>query len=286
MLKNEIEENAKFKIQNKVNILPDFLHSFFLENNATAFTTKINYLNVLKHFLSYIMNMHHLKSVQEITIYEFENLTLNNVIDYKNGLLKSYSEHTVFTRINSLKGIYKYLYYNNIISKDIMSQIIVNKVTNDKINKNKNIAELLENIQSVEDDFFRIRNLSIVTLIIDTGFSVQNIIELNQSNFKNDRIIYQDGCNIIQYILKPKTIKYLKQYLSSINKSMELNDIPLYLSRLGNRISTGALKNIFTQYGTNISPSDLQRSVHISIGKNLKYTMTVESTDLAEESIE
>lgn len=128
-------------------------------------------------------------------------------------------------------------------------------------------------------NLFRKRNLSIASLIIDTGLSVQDVIKLNICNISDDKIIYIDSSgNIIQYILGQPTITYLKQYMDIIN-SKNMNQ-PLFTSAQKGRISNEVIQNLFRRYSNDgINPSDFQAKPYVKIKDSHNYILTINPRD-------
>ncbi len=284
MLKNEIEERSKQKVMHKISEFPKFVREFFINNESITYTTKKNYLVALKHYLVYIKDLYQLEDIKLITSFIFGNLSIENINEYISGLLLTNIENTTNTKINSIKGIYKFLYFNGIIEKDVMSQIIIqNRRTTNSIIKLEQLIFLLNSINNISNDNLRIRNLSIVTLIVDTGLSVQDITELNLSNFCEDKIVYKLNDNIVQYNLKPRTLKYLKEYLEITNRTpVRCSEGPLYLLQQEGRLSIDAIQNIFKKYGQDISASNFQAKVSVRVKETHNYILTVENKNIIE----
>lgn len=279
MIKNEREERAREKVLSLLDNIPKFTHIFFTDNETTTFTTKRNYYIIFYDFLSYIKDLYKISDTKSIPPYVLENLTINNIESYKNILLEKYSPNTVNSKINSIKGIFKFLYHNHAISKNIMSQVIIKDIEIDKTSLGQtDIDHFFQAIASKNDEFIRKRNLSIASLIIDTGLSVQDIIELNICNVSDDKIVYQDsGGNIIQYILGQQTITYLKQYMDIINS--ENANQPLFTSAQKGRISSEVIQNLFRRYSNGINPSDFQAKPYVKIKDSHNYILTINPRD-------
>ncbi|MCR2050391.1 hypothetical protein NSB25_24415 [Acetatifactor muris] len=279
MIQSEKEQRAKEKVLSQINNLPRFSHMFFTENETTTFTTKRNYYIIFYDFLSYIKDIYKISDTKSIPPYVLENLTIDNIESYKNILLEKYSPNTVNSKINSIKGIFKFLYHNHAISKNIMSQVIIKDIEIDKTSIGQtDIDHFFQAIASKNDEFIRKRNLSIASLIIDTGLSVQDIIELNICNVSDDKIIYQDsGGNIIQYILGQQTNTYLKQYMDIIN-SENVNQ-PLFTSAQKGRISSEVIQNLFKRYSNGINPLDFQAKPYVKIKDSHNYILTINPKD-------
>lgn len=279
MLQSEREQLAKEKVLSLINNIPQFTHIFFTSNKSTTFTTKRNYYIVFYDFLNYIKDIYNISDTKSIPPYVLENLTLDNVESYRNLLLEKYNANTVYSKINSIKGIFKFLYYNHAINKNIMSQVINNDVEREKTSTNQeDINIFFKAISNKNDEFIRKRNLFIASLIIDTGLSVQDIIELNIFNVVDDKIIYRDDSgNIIQYILGQQTITYLKQYMNIIN-SENVNQ-PLFTSAQKGRISSEVIQNLFRRYSNGINPSDFQTKPYVKIKESHNYILTIRPKD-------
>lgn len=279
MTKNEREKYAKEKVLSLINNLPQFTHIFFTGNETTTFTTKRNYYIIFYDFLNYVKDIYKIFDTKSIPPYVLENLTIDNIESYKNILLEKYSPKTVNSKINSIKGIFKFLYHNHAINKNVMSQVIIKDIEMDKTSIGQtDIDHFFQAIASKNDEFIRKRNLSIASLIIDTGLSVQDIIELNICNVSDDKIVYQDSSgNIIQYILGQQTITYLKQYMDIIN-SEDLEQ-PLFTSIQDGRISSEVVQNLFKRYSNGINPSDFQAKPYVKIKDSHNYILSINPRD-------
>ena len=279
MIQSEREQRAKEKVLSLIDNIPQFTHIFFTGNETTTFTTKRNYYIIFYDFLSYIKDIYKISDTKSIPPYVLENLTIDNIESYKNILLEKYSLNTVNSKINSIKGIFKFLYHNHAINKNIMSQVIIKDIEIDKTSISQtDIDHFFQAIASKNDEFLRKRNLSIASLIIDTGLSVQDIIELNICNVSDDKIVYQDSDgNIIQYILGQQTITYLKQYMDIINS--ENANQPLFTSVQKGRISSEVIQNLFRRYSNGINPSDFQAKPYVKIKDSHNYILTINPKD-------
>lgn len=279
MTKSEREERAKEIVLSLIDNIPPFTHIFFTGNESTTFTTKRNYYIIFYDFLNYIKDIYKISDTKSIPPYVLENLTIDNIESYKSILFEKYNANTVNSKINSIKGIFKFLYHNHAISKNIMSQVIIKDIEIDKTSIDQtDIDHFFQAIASKNDEFIRKRNLSIASLIIDTGLSVQDIIELNICNVSDDKIVYQDSSgNIIQYILGQQTITYLKQYMDIIN--IENVNQPLFTSVQKGRISSEVIQNLFKRCSSGINPSDFQAKPYVKIKDSHNYILTINSKD-------
>lgn len=200
------------------------------------------------------------------------------MLEYKVKLQKIYSDSTATTKINSLKGIFKFLFNNNIIEKNIMSQLFIDNQKDEKVLVDKHEIDLLLNsISNIKNEFLRKRNLSIASLIVDTGLSVQDVVELNVSNIVNGQIIYQNNGNLIQYLLNQKTYNYLNQYINMID--IQNINTPLYTTIHNDRITNNAIQNIFRKHNENISPSDFQAKPNVKIKNTHNYVLMIKPTN-------
>lgn len=276
MLKEEIEQRAKEKVLSKICDFPQFTHAFFTKNESVSYTTKRNYCHIFNQFLNYIKKIYSIEDIFQISPNVLENLSLENIYVYRDELLEKYSAKSVNSKLRSISGIFKFLYCNNIINKNIMSQVIITDVKQNKLPiEQTKIESLFESISIKKNEFIRKRNLSLTSIIIDTGLSLQDVVELNISNVNDDKIIYENNGNRIQYILSQRTINFLNQYLDMINTDDSNN--PLYLSVNHKRISGDAIKDIFKKYGDNICPSNFQAKPSVRISDTHKYVLTIKS---------
>ena len=157
---------AKEKVLSNINKLPKFIRNYFDKNDTITYTTKRNIYNKLFDFLSYIAEINDVDDILLLLPYNLENLTMDNILDYKNILLRSYSESSVNSILNGLKGIFKFLYFHKIINRNIMSQITIDNTKKEQPKiPNETINNLVEKISQSKNEFNRLR-ISLITYLL------------------------------------------------------------------------------------------------------------------------
>ena len=126
------------------------------------------------------------------------------------------------------------------------------------------------------------RDISIITLMLETGLSINSIIGLNLSDldFRAERLRADNGFQTIRYSI-PKSSEYLTEYLKSSRRELtqSTTEQALFVSQMGGRITRQGVWQVLRGWGelANISVTLSPRVIrHTAVFKMMKLNMSVE----------
>lgn len=230
--------------------IEEFLNYKLDRENGSIETNK-GYRSDLKLFYQYIKEQ---KQVQEINDEILQSLKLKDLDDFIIYVKKerNNSAYAQNRKINCLKSFFKYLYKQEIISRNIAQSL--NKVSlPDRNPKALDIEELQKMIFATsfsQSEEMEIRNKCIISLFFNTGMRLSELCNLNINDIKKDYIdVIGKGNKQRRIFLNDTIIKMLNNYLKVRKqytykiKKMEDEDA-LFISKKKNRISKRAVEYV------------------------------------------
>lgn len=153
--------------------LEKFLYNQKLKNNSIE--TLDYYKKRIGYFIDFVKN----KNVRLIKTSDYEQYTLYL-------LEKNISDATVKTSLTAVRVFLNFLYNKKFISKDIVSEL-----ENFKCGKKTIIILSQEQIQEIykyynENEFYGARNLFLISLMLDCGLRVSEVINLKKDDINID----------------------------------------------------------------------------------------------------
>lgn len=153
--------------------LDKFLYSQKLKNNSQE--TILYY----KKRISYFINFIHNKNVRNIKISDYNNYTL-----YLKD--KNIADATIKTSLTAVRVFLNFLYHNKYIKTDIVSDL-----ESFKCGKKTIVILSKEQIEEIynyydENTFYGARNLFLISLMLDCGLRVSEVINLKVNDIKLD----------------------------------------------------------------------------------------------------
>lgn len=153
--------------------LEKFLYYQKIKNNS--FETYEYYKKRIGYFIDFIKN----KNIKKINTSDYENYTLFL-------LNKNISDYTIKTSLTAVRVFLNFLYNKKFISKDIVSEL-----ENFKCGKKTIIILTQEQIKEIysyynENEFYGARNLFLISLMLDCGLRVSEVINLDKSDIVVD----------------------------------------------------------------------------------------------------
>lgn len=223
--------------------LPKFFETELRSNDNCSENTIISYKYAFILLLEFVKYKYK-KNINNITLDMFNRKIIEEYLEYLEVVKKS-SVNTRNQRLAAIKSFFKYLTYEDIKYLPIYNEISTLKT---KKNNNDTIKYLTKNgikeILSIPNSSTKegIRDLSILTLLYDSGARVQELINLKckDINFDNKTIyLYGKGQKARIIPLITQTIKILEKYLNIYNLDKNSNEILFFnsnhmpLSRMG-----------------------------------------------------
>ena len=209
--------------------LDKFLYNQKLKHNSTE--TLEYYKKRIGYFITFVKN----KNVRRIKASDYEQYTLYL-------LSKNISDATVKTSLTAVRVFLNFLYNKKFISKDIVSEL-----ENFKCGKKTIIILSQEQIEEIysyynENEFYGARNLFLISLMLDCGLRVSEVINLRKGDINIDlKSIKVHGKGNKERIvpLSDVTLYYFKNYL----KFPQVYDF-LAVNIAGIQLTTSAIRRL------------------------------------------
>jgi len=172
-----------------------------------------------------------------------------------------FSASTLHRRKMSLTHFAQYLAENGVITDSQVNEIVTWRHS---LWKEINQREILFLNQDEIDQLYlhinqvgsrkALRDLSIISLIMETGLTVNDIlsIDLADLDLRNQELIFRKNSDLITYSIKRSAElirKYLKDGRPELTQS--INESALFVSQLGGRISRQGVWQLVKEWGVN-----------------------------------
>lgn len=282
--------------------LPDVCSDFIRAIELTTQPlTRYAYVCDLKLFFHYLVmespRFADLKP-EEITTKDLDRITtrdLHMYMEYLGLYIKGDSEITnaelgKMRKLASLRSFYKYMFKNGLISADVAQLIDMPKRREKPIIRLEidEVARMLDLVESGEamsarqksyNQHTRIRDLAILTLFLDTGIRVSELVGINISDIDfsiNGFLVTRKGGNQVILYFSDEVEEALKDYLK-IRKDLTAatgDEDALFLSLQNKRISVRAVQVMVKKYATQAAPLKKHLSPHklrSTFGTNLYH---------------
>ena len=256
------------------NELPQFCTPFLLETGTEmASTTRLAYAHEISWFIDYLIeNTEYFcdKEKKEITIDDIKHVTAQDVSRY----LTMYkdlgrAERTVARKRAALSRFFTYLTDNRLIPFSPVAAAVHVKVhQSDEViylNMDEQIrfldtvdcGDLLDQKKQKYHDKYRIRDIALITLLLDTGIRVSELhgIDIGDFDFNECSVIVQrKGGNFQTVFFSDDTRDRLIEYLDE-RKAKNIDIIPtdaFFVTLKGERLSVRAIEVLVKKYATAI----------------------------------
>ena len=193
-------------------------------------------------------------------------------------------------KLSSLRSFYKYMFKNGLIDADVAQLIDMPKRHEKPIIRLEidEVARMLDMVESGEamndhqrkyNENTRVRDLAILTLFLDTGIRVSELVGINISDVDfsiNGFIVTRKGGNQTILYFSDEVETALKDYLKLRKdvKTIPGDEDALFLSLQNKRISVRAVQNMVKKYATQAAPLKKHLSPHklrSTFGTNLYH---------------
>jgi len=181
-------------------------------------------------------------------------------------------------KLASLRSFYNYMFKNSLISANIAQLIDMPKrrekpIIRMEIDEVARMLDLVESGEAMTDrqksynQHTRIRDLAILTLFLDTGIRVSELVGINISDVDfsiNGFLITRKGGNQTILYFSDEVEEALRDYLKIRNEMTAApgHDDALFLSLQNKRISVRAVQVMVKKYATQAAPLKKHLSPH------------------------
>lgn len=264
----------KIELSNEINGLKNE-YELDLYNNHYKKSSIISYMYDITLFINYITyntTINTLSAIDEKLIKEFFNYLF---LERKN------SKRTLLRKFNTINNFLYYCQKQGKISLNPMKKMDKPEydIIDMPIAKADNISKLLKNAinqetltdrQKTLSQYYSLRDIAIISLIISTGISVGELtlLDLDDINFKDNVVHSQSGKLFINETTKKNLQKYIEEERQSYDDSLRA----LFISSRGvrTRLSIRSVQRIIKKYSSNINENLTPQAIRKVY--NHKYT--------------
>ena len=264
----------KIELCNEINNLKNE-YKLDLYNNHYKKSSIISYMYDITLFINYITyntTINTLSALDEKLIKEF--------FDYL-FLERKNSKRTLLRKFNTINNFLYYCQKQGKISLNPMKKMDKPEydIIDMPIAKADNISKLLKNAinqetltdrQKTLSQYYSLRDIAIISLIISTGISVGELtlLDLDDINFKDNVVHSQSGKLFINETTKKNLQKYIEEERQSYDDSLRA----LFISSRGvrTRLSIRSVQRIIKKYSSNINENLTPQAIRKVY--NHKYT--------------
>ena len=250
------------------NELPGFVGRFFLGIQQTKLPlTRLSYARDLVRFFEFLYTQ--VEAFQDLKpqtteIAHLENLEVQDIELYVKTMDGKSSAH-IQRNLCTLRSFFKYLFKQELITKNILPNIDLPKVRDKTIIKLEpnEVGKLIKHLMNDEIDVAetgyqrenRLRNSTIIIVFLCTGLRVSELVGLNIGDIDLEnaciKVIRKGGISTILYIPDDCEVQ-LGKYLNSLDV-VEANR-PLFMGNKKSRITPRAVQDIVKKYANLVAP--------------------------------
>lgn len=194
--------------------------------------------------------------ISDITLDDIKSVTLMDTYDYMNYLreIRNNKPAARARKAASLRSFYKFLYMQNKIDENPLDKLETAKIKK-SLPKYLTLEDSIDLLSLIDGDYAE-RNYCIVTLFLNCGLRLSELVNLDITDIRRD-----DTMRVVGKGNKERTVYLNRACIDAINSYLEVrpkkvkekDKNALFISRNGNRISREAVqlmvKNLFTKMG-------------------------------------
>ena len=185
----EIADNLKVKLGDT----PDFIKEYFTENRKSAKTNNC-YWSYIRDLLVWLMKNNYINKeyICDLTPEDLNMVKPMDVSKYMRALengdgCRKNCENSLATKQNVFSGFWAYLEDNDYVDKNIMRRIRVYIPTetdreNISVPTDKDLEEVFSMISLNSNDFLRVRDNTIIQVMLSTGIRLSELVGLDISD--------------------------------------------------------------------------------------------------------
>lgn len=221
--------------------------------------------------------------ISKLKICELDSETITSFLNWLNESRKN-GISTRNVRLAHIKSFYRYLMMNVPEYSGLCSKILVIPFAKEEKKppgcfSREAVKSLLASIDSSTRD--GLRHLALLALLYDSGCRVQEIIDLNVSDFQAGRcsrlFVKGKGNKYRTIPLLGETEKIVSKYVMQYHL---LQDSPLFFNKSGNRLTRQGIRHILRKYSDLVnkdSPQLIDGTVHPHRLRHSKATHLVDA---------
>ncbi len=311
------KQNLTSKIIKYCNQLPDPCSSFLLETGTEmAYSTRLEYAKELTAFFDYLISYSPdfcEKEKRQITIADIRLITSQDISRYLTIYKdKGKKERTIARKRAALSRFFTYLTANRQIEYNpVIAAVKVKIHKSDEIIhlNNKEQTKFLNDIKTGDTltknqqkyhERYRMRDYTLVTLLLDTGMRVSELHGIDIPDFDFEEcsvIITRKGGNIQTLYFSDNTRDIICDYINertAIEGEYYDPNGPLFVTKKGSRLSIRAIEVLVKKYaissipgkGQKITPHKMRSSFAFSFYEQSNFNVLALKRELGHSSIQ
>lgn len=308
--------SKRTKLMNFLSNLPDFVFDYIeLAYNGESINTQIGYSIDIKTFLEYLQKFKFkdIENLENFTVSHLEQVTLRDLNAFT-SYLKEYetdtvtidgkhvkrirrnSEHGINRKLSGIRGLFSYLYKNDLISQNITDKVDFKKV-HQKMKRPLSTQEtvnLLDVIYNGEKYYSgrdlteylnrKQRDIALFTAYLGTGCRVSELINLDVTDvcFETSSFIVTRKGGDEQEIFMPVQVE--NELFSYMNERAEnqkaADEKALFVSRLGRRMSAQGVEKILKKYCATVGIFDSDKARPHALRRTFACNLIADGIDI------
>ena len=269
------------------NTLPGWCAAYFLETGpGLSVTTRLAYSREISHFLDYLIAYVPQFSEEKkdsITLEQFESVTSQDISRYLTLYMdKGRQEKTLARKRAALSSFFNYMTANRKLSFNPVSAAVRVKVHQKDEVLHLDFAEQVDLLKEVDTadnlskhakafhEKYRLRDIAMITLLLDTGIRVSELRGINVGDLDLEEcsaVVLRKGGNIQNVYYSDACSEAINEYLNE-RKEQITPKTPLFVTQSGTRITVRSIERLVKKYasaavpgkGQKISPHKLRSS--------------------------
>ena len=264
----EITDNLKVRLGDT----PDFIKEYFTENRKSAKTNNC-YWSYIRDLLVWLMKNNYINKeyICDLTPEDLNMVKPMDVSKYMRALengdgCRKNCENSLATKQNVFSGFWAYLEDNDYVDKNIMRRIRVYIPTetdreNISVPTDKDLEEVFSMISLNSNDFLRVRDNTIIQVMISTGIRLSELVGLDISDICIDgENRYVEVMGKGRYQIKEKSSmsvkaqRILEEYLKARElflNERKIGSEALFISLKGGRLKERSVEHLIKKYSNN-----------------------------------
>ncbi|MCD8180440.1 MAG: tyrosine-type recombinase/integrase [Firmicutes bacterium] len=303
------------KLMNFLSNLPDFVFDYIeIAYNGESINTQIGYSIDIKTFLEYLQKFHFkdVANTEDFTVEHMEQVTLRDLNGFT-AYLKEYETDTVTIdgkhvkrvrrnsayginrKLSGIRGLFAYLYKNDLISQNITDKVDFKKV-HQKMKRpltTQETVNLLDVIYNGEKYYTgrdlaeyknrKQRDIALFTAYLGTGCRVSELINLDMHDVCFDTssfVVTRKGGDEQEVFMPVQVENELFAYMQERMKNEKAKDNALFISRLGTRMTAQGVEKILKKYCHTVGIYDPDKARPHALRRTFACNMIADGVDI------
>lgn len=284
--KDQTREHYQTRLNKLLTEMPDFCRTYFFgRENRLSEVTAFSYANNLHVFFDYLHRNNSYfgdRDIQNFTLDDMAKLSTEDIEEFlhymryheTDGIVYRNSQTTLNHYISAISGLYSYyikrrhLTFNPVdaIDRSKIKKKKIIRLENDEKDRFLDAAQYGTGLSPRQQMFHeknRERDYAILTLFLDTGMRVSELvgINVNDLNFEKHAVsIIRKGGNQQYIYFSDRTEQVLHEYLNVRHMYHPVEDEDaLFLSKMGKRLSVQSIQVMVKKYASSALPDKMDK---------------------------